>query len=208
MNKNSGIRLILVAILCMVFFVPIYPTVQWVRMDKTSKEKAELKYEDPEAYKLLPLDEQSKVDLLKAVKDKTINLGLDLQGGMHIVLEADITNFKSLKERQDAISQALEIIRNRVDQFGVSEPSIVKEGENRIVVELPGVKDPQRAEELLNVQGKLEFKIVDDDLSKKDNFKDYEKGILKDDVQLPDDKEILFVWEKNPQTKNWSKNIQ
>ncbi|MDD5067588.1 MAG: protein translocase subunit SecD, partial [bacterium] len=105
--------------------------------------------------------------------------------------------FKSIEERNDAVSRALEIIRNRVDQFGVSEPSIQKQGENRIVVELPGVKDPGRAESLLNVRGSLEFKLVDDDLSRAENFKDYTKGILNETVKLPEDREVLFVWQKD-----------
>ena len=61
-----------------------------------------------------------------------------------------------------AVRQCLETIRNRVDQFGVSEPHIVPEGERRIVVQLPGVKDPQRAVELIGKTALLEFKLVDE----------------------------------------------
>lgn len=62
---------------------------------------------------------------------------------------------------QNAISESLEIIRNRIDQFGVSEPVIVRQGKDEIVVQLPGVKDPQRALDLIGKTAQLEFKLVD-----------------------------------------------
>ncbi len=197
MKKNPGIRLIFIFILVLIFFIPLVPTFKWIFMDKKEKINAELKFEDSEKYYSLPYEQQKKIDEIKEIKNKSINLGLDLQGGMHIVLKADTDELKTREEKQDAVSRALEVIRNRIDQFGVSEPSIMKQGENRIVVELPGVKDPKRAEELLNVRGKLEFKIVDEDLSDQDNFKDYKNGILKDDFIMPEDKQLLAVWKKN-----------
>jgi len=60
-----------------------------------------------------------------------------------------------------AVDQGLETIRNRIDQFGVSEPDIRTEGENRIVIQLPGIKDPQRAVDLIGKTALLEFKLVD-----------------------------------------------
>jgi len=69
---------------------------------------------------------------------------------------------KEVKRLQEyAVRQCLETIRNRVDQFGVSEPQIVPEGERRIVVQLPGIKEPQRAVELIGKTALLEFKLVD-----------------------------------------------
>src|SRR5262249_50538715 len=64
--------------------------------------------------------------------------------------------------RDLAVRQALETIRNRIDQFGVSEPSIQQQGENRILVQLPGVQDPERAKALIGKTALLEFKLVDD----------------------------------------------
>ncbi|HWP35857.1 MAG TPA: protein translocase subunit SecD [Thermodesulfobacteriota bacterium] len=63
----------------------------------------------------------------------------------------------------DAVSQAVEILRNRVDQFGVAEPVIARQGDRQIVVQLPGVKDPKRAIELIGRTARLEFKLVVDD---------------------------------------------
>jgi protein translocase subunit secF/protein translocase subunit secD len=62
--------------------------------------------------------------------------------------------------RKNAVNQSLEIIRNRIDQFGVSEPVVLRQGENQIVVQLPGVKDPDRAMSLIGQTAQLEFKLV------------------------------------------------
>jgi preprotein translocase subunit SecD len=64
--------------------------------------------------------------------------------------------------REFAVRQVLETIRNRIDQFGVAEPSIQQQGDNRILVQLPGVDDPQRAKALLGKTALLEFKLLDD----------------------------------------------
>ena len=70
---------------------------------------------------------------------------------------AEVTTVKDLSVRQ-----ALETIRNRVDQFGVAEPSIQQQGDNRILVQLPGVQDPERAKALIGKTALLEFKLVDE----------------------------------------------
>lgn len=62
--------------------------------------------------------------------------------------------------RKNAVNQSLEIIRNRIDQFGVAEPIVLRQGENQIVVQLPGVKDPKRAMSLIGQTAQLEFKLV------------------------------------------------
>ena len=70
--------------------------------------------------------------------------------------------------RSQAVEQALETVRNRIDQFGVSEPSIIPQGDDRIVLQLPGVTDPERAKALLKNTGILEFKLVDEEHSVQD----------------------------------------
>ena len=77
-----------------------------------------------------------------------IKKGLDLQGGMHVALEVDESK-GAVANKSDAIDRALKVVRNRVDQFGVSEPVVQKAGNDRIVVELPGISDPDRARDLL-----------------------------------------------------------
>ncbi len=69
------------------------------------------------------------------------------------------------KIRDSAVAQALETIRNRIDQFGVTEPSIIPQGRERIVLQLPGVTDPERAKKLIGKTAVLEFKLVDEEHS-------------------------------------------
>ena len=160
---------------------------------------------------------------LAELQHRIINLGLDLQGGIHLVLEVDIpalvrslaknkdpqfeavlvrtaaevqetdadfltlfranseaSNLRLIRyfsdygsklpdiiaalrlEADDAIDRALEIIRNRVDQFGVSEPTIQKAGGRRIIVELAGVQDPAQARSLIQNTALLEFDLLQD----------------------------------------------
>ncbi len=84
-----------------------------------------------------------------------ISLGLDLQGGMLLVLEAQDT--EQVKVNDDAVLGALAIIQNRIDGLGVSEPVIQRKGKRQIVVELPGITDPTRAEKLIGDTALLEF---------------------------------------------------
>lgn len=97
--------------------------------------------------------------------DKRINLGLDLRGGMHLVLKVDTAGLPK-EAREDATERALEVIRNRIDEFGVREPTIQRQGEDEIVVQLPGVSDRKRAIELIGRTALLEFKLVSDDTAK------------------------------------------
>ncbi len=95
------------------------------------------------------------------LKEK-IGLGLDLQGGMHLILKVDTSKIPE-EAREDAPNRALEIIRNRIDQFGVREPLIQRQGKDSIVVQLPGVTDRDRAIELIGRTAQLEFKLVEGD---------------------------------------------
>lgn len=97
--------------------------------------------------------------------DKRINLGLDLQGGMHLLLKVDTSHLEG-KAKEDAGDRAVEVIRNRIDQFGVRETSIQKQGEDEIVVQLPGVTDRERALDIIGKTAMLEFKLVSSDPEK------------------------------------------
>jgi preprotein translocase subunit SecD len=89
-----------------------------------------------------------------------LNLGLDLQGGMHLSLEIDDSK-RAVDNREDAIDRALKVVRTRIEGFGVSEPNVQKAGSDRIIVELPGIDDRERAIAVVQDQAFLEFKIVD-----------------------------------------------
>jgi protein-export membrane protein SecD len=91
-----------------------------------------------------------------------VNLGLDLKGGTHMVMELEVDKLDPKTSLNDAMGQAIEIIRNRIDQFGVAEPLIVRQGERWIVVQLPGVTDSARAKDLVGKTALLEFRMLDE----------------------------------------------
>ena len=89
-----------------------------------------------------------------------LKYGLDLRGGMHLALEIDDSKV-AVANKSEAIDRALKVVRNRIDQFGVSEPLVQKAGTDRIIVELPGIDDPQRAQNLVEKSAFLQFQITD-----------------------------------------------
>jgi preprotein translocase subunit SecD len=93
--------------------------------------------------------------------------------------------------RDLAVRQGVETIRNRVDQFGVAEPTITRQGEDRILIQLPGVQDPARAKSLIGKTAHLEFKMLDERTS----VEQAQAG------RLPETSEILFQRRVDPETK-------
>jgi preprotein translocase subunit SecD len=211
-NQLSKIVLIVAAVvLALVFLYPTYQDYEFrKKLSSLSDQDSILYYE------------QHQDDILNA-KLKRIKLGLDLQGGMRVVIEVDVIqllddlaknkddNFRTIinelrseakttdesviplfaakfrargirmsryygsirdsddailrelsTETQNAVDRAIEIVRNRVDQYHVSEPNIQKQGSRRIIVELPGVKDEREVRSLLQGTAKLEFLLLRD----------------------------------------------
>jgi len=158
---------------------------------------------------------------------KKINLGLDLQGGMHLVLQADFNKIESKsvdkkklseKEKTELTHQALELIRNRIDKFGVAEPSIRPRGSDAIELQLPGVKDPRAVKKAIGTTGQVEYRLVDEEYSNKarvwiqQNF--HEKKLPEDTdrldklladitagIKLPRNLEALWDWERPRDTQ-------
>lgn len=142
MKRNRKLVLIVALIAAAVYY--LLPSVDFYSMTDDERETLELK--SPEQL----------VDL----KKRSLNLGLDLQGGIHLVLEVKTEGMEQ-QEAQDAVAQAQEVIRNRIDQFGVAEPTIQRQGDNRIIIELPGVQDVQRAKDLVGQTALLEFQLLE-----------------------------------------------
>ncbi|MBI5846864.1 MAG: protein translocase subunit SecD [Nitrospirae bacterium] len=142
-------------------------------------------------------------EIIKALKEGYNNLDLSESGQM-------VTLTLNEKERtfikDNAANQALETIRNRIDQFGVAEPTIHRQGQNEIVVQLPGVKDPQRARDLIGRTALLEFKIVNDEspiasqLPSSITPGDEEKILSQFADKVPADSQILFEKKLNKET--------
>src|SRR6185312_8436842 len=134
-------------------------------------------------WSLFPRDETTRVrgadGILRDVTDRRVPLrkGLDLQGGMYLALEVDDSKQKiaasdkadaifskqkiAASDKADAIERALKTVRTRIEGYGVSEPVVEKQGSDRIVVQIPGIQDPERASRLVQEQAVLEFKITD-----------------------------------------------
>ena len=244
MNNKLTPRFLIIALVLTWAVWAIWPTIQYQRLSEVEKES---------------LREEGKLEILES---RTIKQGLDLKGGMYIVLEVDlptlvenlainqdnklqsalnsireqllltpeadffslfssISNEKSLKlsryyydygssndiiltalgeESEDAINRVLEILQNRIDQFGVAEPTIQKQGSHRIIVELAGVQDSDRARSLLESTALLEFFIV------KDITTTYEL-MAKIDQTLKGNKEITNVTKDN-QTEEENPSIE
>lgn len=134
--KNIGLRIGIVIFVLVLGIFAIYPTIRLYTDKNLSKE--------------------SELELSK----KAMHLGLDLKGGMHLVLEMDTTGLT--ESAGDLRDRAYEIIQNRIDEFGVYEPVIEKQSGGRILVQLPGV-DRERAISLIEKVAHLEFILVIDE---------------------------------------------
>ena len=94
------------------------------------------------------------------VRRVPLKRGLDLQGGMHLTLEVDESK-QAVANKSEALDRALKVVRQRIDEFGVSEPVVQKAGNERIIVELPGIDDAERAQDVVQKSAFLEFQITD-----------------------------------------------
>ncbi len=171
----------------------------------------------------------SDVKLLKhwvetAFLAKKINLGLDLQGGMYLVLQANFEGIQTKlgrqlaeKDKNEITQQALELLRNRIDKFGVSEPSIRPRGNDAIEIQLPGVKDPSGVKKAIGTTGSLEYRLVDDKFTAMASsyfVKNYKGKPLPENfdelkliaaeiskgINLPDTLETLFYYNRDKET--------
>jgi len=140
----------------------IYPTIRWISMSPERREALQKQW-DAEP----PVRRGSGQYYARAVRrwaqgdrDRVINLGLDLQGGVHLLYEIEFPP-ETEDQRAAVANYAVEIIRNRVDQYGVREPIIQLEGARRILIQLPGVKDPDRMKDLIGQPAQLKFHIVE-----------------------------------------------
>jgi len=110
---------------------------------------------------------RSEIEDVKDVRNSIITLGLDLEGGMKVTIRADFETLEKDRgaslnddDREVAMRGVLEVLNNRIDQFGVSEPQIRRQGKDRIIVEMPGAADPERIRRVIMGKGRLNFHLV------------------------------------------------
>jgi len=123
------------------------------------------------------------------MKDTTIrrvpiNLGLDLQGGIHLALEVDQSK-GPVPDCADAIQRAEKVVRTRIDEFGTSEPVVQIQGRCRLIVELAGEKDPARAKSIIQRTAFLEFRITDMKNLFRDALPEIDKALRRAGVTAP-----------------------
>lgn len=255
--KLRTVVIILTLLLC---WWGLKDTVDWYfLMPESEKDLIGLSMEEVDA---LSTNQKAKVLALKEKRKKVLNLGLDLQGGLYLVLAVDdksltedlvsrysadlrastnqefrtmsATNpafMSEITKRVDenfsremglAIASAYEKIKNRIDQFGVSEPLVELGNDQRIYVSLAGIKDPQAAEEIVSKAGRLTFQLVDEE-AMKDFINRYAKtrpelfaqvmhksrraetaellinveGVLPSDFTLPEGTGLYWIWERD-----------
>jgi SecD/SecF fusion protein len=141
MKKSQKITIGVIIVLVLLSLYGLYPSVVFHSMSNDQKEA------------LLNSNSQDFYSL----KNRALRLGLDLKGGMHIVLQVEKPAEGS--KTTDVVERALEIIRNRIDKIGVAEPLIQKSGQDRIVVDLPGFTDIEQAKKLIGETAQLQFKL-------------------------------------------------
>jgi preprotein translocase subunit SecD len=158
---------------------------------------------DTSVHRLYITISPSNMEVRKVVEDNYPTL-MPVETGAKLVYR--ISDKEARRIKDSAADQALETIRNRIDQFGVSEPTIHRQGENEIVVQLPGVKDPKRAIDLIGKTAQLEFRLVDDEAKVAAELPQAiapgeEENILKQFAdKIPADDEILFEKKVNNET--------
>lgn len=141
MRQSQKISLIVVAVLILLSLYGLYPSAVFHSMSLAQQDS--LRVENPTEY--------------YSLKNKALRLGLDLKGGMHIVLQVEQPAESKATDVQERV---LEIIRNRVDKIGVTEPQIQTSGKDRIVVDLPGFTDIEQAKRLIGETAQLQFKLL------------------------------------------------
>src|SRR5689334_8296446 len=94
------------------------------------------------------------------VKQRFPNLVTPSDGGSDADIVLELAPAELERVRSSVVDQALHVIRNRIDQFGVTEPTVIAQGTDEIVVQLPGIQDPARAKELIGRTAVLEFKLL------------------------------------------------
>lgn len=121
-----------------------------------------LLYPSYEWYSKTP-QEREKLEASGSRPKRILNLGLDLRGGSSLLLELDVTKLSGKETLTESMQRAIEIVRNRIDQYGVGEIPITRQGEKWISVQLPGIANPEQAEALIGKTAMLEFRLVKTD---------------------------------------------
>jgi protein-export membrane protein SecD len=184
LSNKWKILSVLAALVLAIYY--LYPTITYYTL---SDEKRETMTEDE----------------LDSLLGKSVKMGLDLSGGMHAVLEVDKAKLTE-DEAEGALDRAIEVIRNRVDQYGVTEPVIQKQGDDRMVVQLPGIEDEEALKSLIGRTALLEFKLVQTDVEARSVFERIDKilaGAAPSDTAVADTTALDSLFADRPLTSKF-----
>ncbi|MGP1432006.1 MAG: protein translocase subunit SecD [Treponema sp.] len=153
---------------------------------------------------------RSKILSIKNAQANAVKLGLDLSGGMSIIIKADLSGVTGsgetdLSAKKEAMNLAIDTISSRIDKFGLTEPVIRQQGDDRIYVEIPGAADADKINSIIMGRGLLAFHIVDDDATSA--FYSYYNANptrtfdadynLLDPSIIPEDTKVLGIYSKD-----------
>ncbi len=142
-KRDNRFRIGLIIVFILGSIWSLLPTLRVVTM--APEERTRMRLEEPLAWQKLESD--------------AIKLGLDLKGGMHLVLEIDLEEIP-VDARDDAQERFVGVIRNRIDQYGISEPIIQTQGRDRVIIQLAGVTDPEAARDLVGRTAVLTYNLL------------------------------------------------
>ena len=205
MMKSIRWRLVVVAVVAAVSLWLVYPTVRWMTLSEDKQAARLLQWQTEDAGWSRTDGAMTRMGRSlrrwgQGDRDRVINLGLDLQGGIDLRYQVVIPEVddqaveeevqraiaagqqidderKEALEVERVVSRALKIIRNRIDLFGTTEPVIQQSGRDRIYIQLPGEKDPRHAKDIIGRTAQLEFRLAaGSDLTEK-TFRDIDQQL-------------------------------
>ncbi|MGA2764211.1 MAG: protein translocase subunit SecD [Spirochaetia bacterium] len=144
---------------------------------------------------------RSQMFALKDLKSQTLQLGLDLRGGMYVTVRSDFAALEATTgtkltdaQKDDKMKTTLEVLMNKIDQFGLTNPSIRRQGSDQIIIEIPGTSDPEVVSRFIMGKGLLTFHIADTDaLQKVREYQAAHPGVLLDAAGNVKDSGVLAV---------------
>ncbi len=202
MTHNLRLAFIIMGLLIMGWFIS--PTVRWYFItSQEQKDETNLSLDEMIA-KGYTTDDVARVNKLKRLRSESINLGLDLQGGVRIVLQADFASYAEKlgvsqsqltdDEKTDAMDRLLDRLSSRIDQFGVSEVGIRRQGSDSVVIDLPGASDPDRVKNVVLSEGALSFHLVDSSATSMITSDDMLLGVYTNTAKIPENSMLLYMY--------------
>lgn len=204
MSHNLRLAFIIIGLAIMGWFIS--PTIRWYFFTSSEiKEESNLSLDEmiAQGFSKERIDE---LNSYKRLRSEAVNLGLDLQGGIRIVLQANFEDYavkagKSTDdltsgEKSEAMERLLSRLRDRIDLFGVSEVGIRKQGDDRVVIELPGARDPDRIKDVVLSQGALNFHLLDLEETSSIVETDMVLGVFTNTSKISEDNMILYFYDE------------